>query len=224
MKIRSISLLLCMVSVFFILPEDVTAQQMVVDDADVSDSHVFESWAGTHESAIQPGFAVNRVWNLNPGIIFDTSTQQFNSANWVIESKIVPVGWSGEQWAFGNVSGVAFDLEGRLAEAYTYFPLSKTFLTNNLFLHLNVGIETYTEDYDKWEKQLFVGFRTDMQLSRRVALLSEVYTTEIKSLGFQAGLQYIFSPERMQMELTYGQSFDGKISYPGLTVGISIEL
>lgn len=68
------------------------------------------------------------------------------------------------------------------------------------------------------------GIRGDFSITPRTILLTEVYSTVIDSMGFQGGLRFILIPGRLQSDITYGQTFDGEIKYPGFNVGVSLAL
>ena len=220
---REIRYLLLFIFAILSFPTQSFGQQMIVDDAAITESLVFEGWGGTEEAVIQPGIALSRAWNINPGIIFNTSNNTFDATNWLIESKIVPNGWSGERWAFGNVSALVFDFDGRLTQIYSYIPISRLLFNYNSFIHLNLGVEA-NHYGNSWEYDFTLGFRTDLSITRRMILLSEVYSISLDDLGFQAGLRFVLIPGKMESDITYGQGFDGNVKYPGCNIGISFLL
>ena len=71
------------------IPAMAPAQQMIVDDATIAQTHIMDAWAGTEESWIQPNLSFSPSWNVNPGIILNTSNQQIDPTNWLIENKLV---------------------------------------------------------------------------------------------------------------------------------------
>lgn len=203
-----------------IVPGIVSAQHMIVDDAAVSEQHAFEAWGGTEESWIQPSIVVNDSWNLGPGIIFNTSNQEINATNWLIESKIVPNRWKNNKWGVGNVSALVLDFDSNITQVYSYVPISRNVIDPNSFLHLNLGFEANNLP-DNWEYFFTTGFRADITLSNRVLFLSEVYTFNFKSNGFQAGFRFIIIPGQLESDITYGRGFDNIMTYPGFNIGIS---
>ena len=206
--------------VFLLLPVLLSAQHLIVDDAAVSQQHLFEAWGGTEESWIQPSFVLNGVWNVSPGIIFDTSNQAVDATNWLIESKIVPDRLSNDKWGVGNVSAVVFDFNSTLTQVYSYIPISRNILDPNSFLHLNLGFEA-NQLPDDWEYLFTSGFRADLALSDRILFLSEIYSFNFDSNGFQAGLRFIIIPGQLESDITYGRGFDNIMTYPGFNVGVS---
>ncbi len=205
---------------FLLIPGFLSAQHLIVDDAGVAEQHLFEAWGGTEESWIQPSFVLNGSWNISPGIIFDTSNQEINATNWLIESKIVPSGWSNQTWGVGNVSAVVFDFDGELTQIYSYIPISRNILDPNSFLHLNLGFEGNKFPTD-WEYAFTTGFRADLSLSERVILLSEIYSFNFDSTGFQAGFRFVLVPGQLESDITYGRGFEDGVTYPGFNIGIS---
>lgn len=207
-------------SFLMLFPLLLSAQHLIVDDAAVSEQHVFEAWGGTEESWIQPSIAMNDGWNLSPGIIFNTAIQEIEATNWLLESKIVPKSFTNSSWGVGNVSAVVFNFDGDLTQVYSYIPISRNILNANSFLHLNLGIEGNRLP-DDWEYLFTTGFRADFALSNRVLLLSEIFSYDFKSTGFQAGFRFVIIPGQLESDITYGRGFDNIMTYPGFNVGIS---
>jgi hypothetical protein len=206
--------------VLLLIPAVLSAQHLIVDDAVVVQKHLFEAWGGTEESWIQPSFVLNRGWNLSPGIIFNTSNQNIDATHWLIESKVVPSGLSNNMWGVGNVSALVFDFDGDLTQIYSYIPVSRNILNPNSFVHLNVGIEA-NHLLDDWVYAFTTGFRADLAISERVILLSEIFSYDFNSTGFQAGLRFVIIPGQLESDITYGRGFEEKVTYPGFNVGIS---
>lgn len=213
----SCTALLCLLMA---VPGSLFAQHLIVDDAAVSEQHVFEAWGGTEESWIQPSVALNQSWNLSPGIIINTSHREFDVTHWLIENKVVPGGWRNTYWGVGNVSALVFNFEGNLTQVYSYIPISRNILNPNSFLHLNLGFEANNLP-DTWETFFTTGIRADAALSDRIVLLSEIYSFNFNSTGFQAGFRIIILPGQFEMDITYGRGFDNITTYPGFNLGIS---
>lgn len=205
---------------FLLFPGLLSAQHLIVDDAAVAHQHVFEAWGGTEESWIQPSIVLNRSWNLSPGIIFNTSNQQVDATNWLVESKIVPRMWSSKRWGLGSVSALVFDFDGKLTQIYSYIPISRNILNSNSFLHLNLGFEG-NQFMSDWEYAFTSGIRADLAVSERVIFLSEIFTYDFNSTGFQAGLRFVILPGQLESDVTYGRGFEDGVMYPGFNVGIS---
>lgn len=208
-------------AVAMLIPAFLSAQHLIVDDAAVSDQHIFEAWGGTEESWIQPSVAVSESWNLSPGIIFNTANRELDAVNWLIESKVVPGKLSNNRWGVGNVSAIVFDFDGTLTQVYSYVPISRNILDPNSFLHLNLGFEANNLP-DDWEYLFTAGFRADLTITDRVLFLSEVYSFNFDSSGFQAGFRFIIIPGRLESDITYGRGFDNIMTYPGFNIGISL--
>lgn len=202
------------------LPDFSKGQHLIVDDAAVAEQHVFEAWGGTEESWIQPSFVLTESWNISPGIIFDTSNQEISATNWLIESKVVPREWSNKTWGVGNVSAVVFSFDGDLTQIYSYIPVSRNILNPNSFIHLNVGFEG-NQLINDWDYAFTSGLRSDIAVSKKVILLSEIYSFNFESTGFQAGLRFVLVPGQLEMDITYGRGFEEMVTYPGFNIGIS---
>lgn len=113
---------------------------------------------------MQPSIVLNDSWNLSPGIIFNTSNQEIEAANWLIENKVVPNRWNNGTWALGNVSAIVFDFKGDLTQIYSFVPIGRNILNPNSFLHLNLGFEG-NQLPEEWDYAFTTGLRADLALS-----------------------------------------------------------
>lgn len=197
------------------------AQQMIVDDAEITTyrSVQFEGWYGTQESWIQPGIGVTQWLEIAPGLIFD-SADGFETSNWLIELKTVPGDLEQDGWAYGLVAAPVFNTDNQIEEFFAYVPISTLMVRDSSVLHLNLGVEGF--DVDGWEFGITTGARMDWGIADRVTILSEVFTTDLETPAFQAGLRFEIIEELVELDITYGQGFRSGMEYPGFNAGIAI--
>ncbi len=196
------------------------AQQMVVDDAAVTTHRSFqiETWYGTEESWFQPAVSASRWLEITAGLIFDSSAG-FETDNWFVEFKAVPGDLDEAGWAYGLVFAPVFDFDGDFREFYSYVPVSINFLNDTSVLHLNLGAEG--SDADGWEYGFTSGIRGDFGITDRVMILSEIFTSNLGTPSFQAGLRFTLLPDLVELDITYGENFRRGMSYPGFNIGVA---
>ena len=200
------------------------AQQMIVDDTDITTARSvqLEAWYGEVETWIQTGVGLNHVWEFTPGIILD-SNNDFAISNYVGEFKFIPGDLDFEGWSYGWVLGMIFDDRMGVDEFYTYLPYTFSVLDGSTLLHANVGLGGDRVD-GEWDYAAIYGVRADFDIVDRITLLTEVYTTNIEPPNFQGGLRLHLVPDRLEMDITYGEGFDTNLSNPGINRGLNIGI
>ncbi len=216
----------CLISIFLLALHVKTgyAQQMIVDDAAITThrSIQVETWYGTQESWFQPAIGATSWLEIGPGIIFNSS-DGFVASNWLVEFKAV---WGDHEvngLSWGVVAAPVYDFDGILEEFYSYLPVTAEFGDGFSVLHLNLGVEGVRPDESADMEYAFTtGIRGDFVLTNRVALLSELFTSDFETPSFQAGLRFTLIPDRLEMDITYGEGIRQGMDYPGFNVGIAI--
>jgi hypothetical protein len=201
-----------------------SAQQMVVDDATVMiDKQVqLEAWYGTELSWIQPSFSLSHLWDITPGIIFNTADD--GSIHQLFgELKYVPTDLDFDGYSYGWTGAMFFDTEGRIDRVYTYIPFTKYVLDRTSQVHLNIGLDGQDNAVGDFEYGFTTGLRADLGLTDRFTILSEIFATDFETPSFQAGIRFDVVPDLFNIDVTYGESFKSEIDYPGLNVGVAFK-
>ncbi len=196
------------------------AQQMVVDDAEITTHRSFqiESWYGTIESWMLPAVGVTSYLEVAAGLGFD-SDNTFSPDLWMLEAKVVPGDLEDDGSAWGIVTGVMWDMDREMDELYAYIPYSRMMLNDSSVLHLNAGWAMFGGD--ETEHALIYGIRADIGLYDRISVLSELFTENVETPSFQAGLRFELIDGLLEMDVTYGQGFQSGIDDPGLNIGLA---
>lgn len=209
---------------FWAFSNSARAQQMIVDDATVliDKQMQLEAWYGTEMSWIQPSFSLNHLWDVTPGIIFDTGDdgsiyQLFG------ELKYIPTDLDFDGYSYGWTGAIYFDTEGRVDRLYTYIPFTKYILDRTSQVHLNIGLDGRDNVAGNFEYGFASGIRADLGLSERFSILTEIFTTDFETPSFQAGIRFDVVPDLLKIDVTYGESFKSDVSFPGLNVGIALS-
>lgn len=209
---------------FGVMSTTAQAQQMIVDDAKVmiDKQAQLETWYGTEESWIQPSFSLSHLWDVTPGVIFNTGDDGSVSRLFG-ELKYIPSDLDFDGYSYGWVGAMYFDTEGRVKGVRTYIPFTKYILDRTSLVHLNIGLDGRDNAAGDFEYGFTTGIRGDFGLTDRFAILSEVFTTDFETPSFQAGIRFDVVPDLLNIDITYGESFKNDVSYPGFNVGISFR-
>lgn len=209
---------------FWAFSNSAQAQQMVVDDATVlvDRQMQLEAWYGTEQSWIQPSISLSHLWDITPGIIFNTGDDGSISQLFG-ELKYVPTDLDFDGYSYGWTGAIFFDTEGRVDRVYTYIPFTKYILDRTSQVHLNIGLDGKDNIAGDFEYGFTTGLRADFGLTDRFIILSEVFTTDFETPSFQAGIRFDVVPDVFNIDVTYGESFKSEIDYPGLNIGIAFK-
>lgn len=148
------------------------------------------------------------------------SSDGFEADNWFVEFKVVPGDLEEAGWAYGAVFAPVFNFNGDFEEIYSYVPISKMIFNESSVLHVNLGVDGLY--LDRWEYAFTSGIRGDFGIGERMMVLSEIFTSNFETSVFQAGLRFVVIPDRVELDITYGEGFRRGMSYPGFNIGIAI--
>lgn len=194
---------------------------MFVDDAEVTTYRSFqvETWYGSRESWFLTAITPINGLEIGTGIGFD-SRDSFQAENWILEAKVVPFDLESKGWSAGVVSGLLFDFDGNVEEAFAYIPLTKAILQESSFLHLKAGFGAVNKT--EWEYEFVKGIRLDLGISDRIKILSEFAGVNFDDYFYQAGIRFSLIQDLLEMDITYGEGIRRMVTAPGFVVGIAI--
>ncbi len=208
--------------IFFlsIFHQKADAQQMFVDDAEVTTHRSFqiETWYGSRESWFLTAISPVRGLEMGTSIGFD-SREGFDPINWIFEGKYVPLDLEERGWAIGGVAGLLYDLGGDIEEIFAYIPYTQMIFNDSSVLHINAGFEAVQED--DWGYELITGIRGDFGITERFAILSEVAAANFGDVFYQGGLRISLIPDLLEMDITYGEGFRRMETAPGFNIGMA---
>lgn len=209
-----------LIFILAILHQKAEAQQMFVDDSEVTTYRSFqiETWYGSRESWFLTAFSPIRGLELGTGLGFD-SRDGFDPANWILEAKFAAVDLEERGWAVGGVAGILYDLDGDLEEVFAYIPYSRMIFNESSALHINAGFEAVQEE--NWEYEIITGLRGDFGINERFTILSEVAAANFGDVFYQGGLRISLIPDLLEMDITYGEGFRRMETAPGFNIGIA---
>ncbi|MDG5767869.1 hypothetical protein QA596_10360 [Balneolales bacterium ANBcel1] len=202
--------------------QSANGQQMVVDDADITDFRAFqlEAWLGSEESWILPAFSPVRNLEVGAGAVFSDDETYF-----VGELKYMFRAPGPNTPGFALVTGALMAL---FEEFYAFVPATLPVLDERLMLHANLGYALARYDVahgdhtHSHEDHLFIwGGRADLNLHGPFWLLGEVFGANGDTPDFQGGLRIEVIPGLLEVDLTYGNSFSRHSSGMGVTGGIA---
>lgn len=199
-----------------------SGQQLVVDDAEVTEYRAFqlEAWLGTEESWILPAFSPARGLELAAGtVIMEDETFAVTEAKYQLRAP------ANNRAGFGLVTGA---LIAPFGEFYIYVPVTLPLFEERVVLHGNAGytLERYEIDHGdhthSHEDHFFTwGARTDVALAGPITLLGELFGANDETPDFQVGLRLEILPGLLEMDFTYGNNFSRDSSGLGFTAGLA---
>jgi hypothetical protein len=203
------------------------AQQLVVDDAGVTDPGAcqLETWISATAGWILPACTPLGRAEVTLGLGVSEEAQGdvlLQDLEYVAQVKLglLPAGPGalGAALVVGAGFGPFAQATGeRIEGAYTYVPLSYLMPDERLALHLNGG---WSFDRLDGVHRALYGARADVMLAAPLTALSEVFG-EGEDLGFQVGFRLAVLPERFHVEGTYGGALRGEAPAIGFAVGLA---
>ena len=199
----------------------VNAQQMVVDDADITTYRSFqmEAWYGSIDSWVLPAIGPLPFLEITTGAGFN-SKGYFNHGSWLFEGKFAPEFLRKNGNAVSLVSGVTINEELSVNSYYIYVPYTREILDNSSLFHANVGFQ-HANDNDSWENEIFYGIRGDIMITERFFLLAEAFSSNLDLPGFQAGLRIVLIEDLLETDITWGKGLEKGVDEPGFNFGLA---
>jgi hypothetical protein len=109
--------------------------------------------------------------------------------------------------------------QGRLSSAYFYVPASKSFLKDQIVVHLNLGAQN---NRDTGTIPLTWGLGTEVNITPRFALIAETYGDNHTQHFYQAGVRTWVIPNRWQIDTTFGAQSGNIGASRWWTIGIRL--
>lgn len=198
------------------------ARPMNTDDARVTPyGHCqLETWSEFHlsrDSQIWALPACNLLWDTEISLGGDIGLH--NSA-FRFQLKKLFVNADEKPWGIGIALGNALTQDAphqfSFNELYFYIPASVVFLDSRLVLHANLGYTLLNLN----EHILTTGLGLEAQITDRIFFIGEIYYALGEPLIYQVGLRTWLIEDMLQIDSTYGNSFDFKNTF--FSVGLRI--
>lgn len=186
------------------------ARPMLTDDARLTDAQAcqLESWArfnrGSHELWALP--ACNPGGNLEftvGGAQADRAGQS-PSGGLVVQGKTLFKALDSNGYGVGLAAGYATQPgHGQSGDPYFYIPASFSLADDRVVLHANLGATHLRESR---QSRLTWAIGSELQSSERLYVVVESFGQDKGSPSYQAGLRYWLSPNRVQIDTTWGSN------------------
>jgi len=185
------------------------ARPQVVDDARLFDAKAcqLETWAQWNRNSTDFGFApACNPGNLELGFAVVRTREQgeTHTTQVQIQAKTVFKATEPNGWGIGLVVG---NLDFPRAEPrrgtnlYGYVPVSVSFADDAFVLHANFG---FARAEDENRHRAIYGLGAEVRLRERLYFKPEAFRLESGRPFWQAGLGYALVPERVAIEVSYG--------------------
>lgn len=231
MKREGIKVWVIFFRIFFIMllsfMEVYAARPMVTDDARVVDKHScqLETW-GLYSKEVAEFWAVpgcNMFWNLEISLggmmsnaPIDGKEEKFGTQQIVMGAKKIFNDLETEGYSYGIVLGNAYNLlySTYRNDYYLYLPVSLSFFDNTLLFHSNFG---YKLKRNENEPHIYhIGLGLERQITQRFWILGEWLYERTEPTKFQVGLRIWLLQDKIQLDGTYGNAFNGGQSWVSL--------
>jgi len=228
MKLHKIFTALCSTVLLtsFIFAAHISAQQLDVDDSQLTEnrSMQFEAWYDNQSWILATVNPLNFM-EFSGGIGFD-SDDRFSTERWAIESKITFFNPDQNKLGLALFGGLYSDFTSTMREFISYIPVTKILPDQKSMIHLNLGFEATFDELEGvssgWSQRFFSGIRSDIYLSDQFSFLGEVVFMDFSEPLFQAGINWVVLPEKVEFLISYGEYFHTRTSPPGLNFGLTI--
>lgn len=210
-------------------PAPLTAQQYVVDDAEIVDRgacHV-EAWHGRRASWILPACQPVTNLELTAGVGFVDVGDGNREAEYAIEAKTLLRPLEPNDWGVGAVLGVgpnpsAVPGERTLGDLYAFLPASLSLRDDRWIVHGNVGWAWDRETADADDHHLTWGVRADLSLLPAVSLIGELAGEDDIRPEVQTGVRLHFPDAGVEMDLSWGGHLEAGHRGAGFTLGAQV--
>ena len=204
------------------------ARPMVTDDARLTKggSCQVETWikaySGGHEFWALPACNPFGNFELTLGTAASKLSGETTSHDYIVQAKTLFKELNPDGWGFGVAIGTA-QHENKLhpgpnglGSTYVYFPISHSFLEDQLITHVDFG---YTHFKETSKESLTWGVGSEYKLRENLLYVLESFGDQHTSAYVQTGLRYSVVPDIFQIDTTVGRQFN-KDDSDWLSIGI----
>jgi hypothetical protein len=192
-----------------------SVRAMQVDDARTLEKGQcqLESWLrfnhGGTQRTLSPACSPVGGLELNASAMFERDTQGMFLSEGQLQGKYLLTPVRDDGYIVSLVMGAVRQKEGEEREPswgyFTKVPVSFVFGDGDVLLHTNWGVRRHQGDKTT---RLTWGIGNETRLNARFTLLGEVFGEDKGKPLFQAGLRTTLIPEKVELDLTYGNRSD----------------
>jgi len=206
------------------------ARPFVTDDARLATagSCQLESWVRVYPDS-------SEIWALpacNPGGNLEVTVGGGRArgegaaatSDYVLQFKTLFRELESNNWGWGLALGTVRHPEispgpNLLGNTYAYVPLTLSTRDDQVIVHANLG---WLRDRATRRDNLTWGVGSEMQLTPRLSFMAEAFGDNRANPYWQAGARYFIVPNRVQVDATVGQQFEGPRSGRWLSFGLRL--
>jgi len=212
------------------LPQARAARPMITDDARIVDagSCQVETWVTRNRNDTEywalPGCNFTGNLEITVGGARGSDADGTRTTDVMLQGKTLfkPLeanGW-GSGLVFGTVRHPAVDADRNLiGDLYAYVPISFSLHDDRFVLHTNLG---WLHEKEARHNRMTWGVGTETQITPRFGLIAETFGQNVGKPLYQVGLRFWVVPDRVQIDTTYGNSFDGRGQNRWLSIGLRL--
>jgi len=206
------------------------ARPMNTDDARVTDPFACQVETWTKSTRVGREFWAFPACNPTGNFEFTLGANSLpdgtggHVGDYVLQGKTLFKQLETNGYAWGLAAGVirhGDPLAGqdRTSATYFYLPISASFASDRLIVHINVGAQ---DNRDTQTKPVTYGLGTEINFTPRFALIAETYGDENTRQFFQGGIRFWVVPGRFQIDATRGAQSGDYGGSKWWTVGVRL--
>ncbi len=213
------------------IPTTVSGQQFVVDDVGIVDYRAcqIEAWHGEQSTWILPACQPVRNLELTVGLGRLVTENETWDPEYVVQGKYLlrpdRADGVGVSLVVGaGISPIRQPGGRRVTDLFAYVPATMSLAGDRLLIHPNLGwlLERERGEEEGGVRHILTwGMRGDVALLERLEAIGELYGEGSEGLGWQTGLRVHLVPDRLLVDLSYGNHFDVDDPGTGFTVGFA---
>lgn len=219
----------CLVLSLFALPAW-AARPFVTDDARLTtaESCQLESWTRIYPDSreIWALPACNPTGNLEftfgGGVAKSDGEQSTNDYIFQLKTLFRPLETNDWGWGLGvgTVRHPSINPgPNQLGNTYAYIPVSVSFLDDKVIVHTNIG---WLRDRASERDNITWGIGSEFRVGSRLLAIAETFGDNHNQPYWHLGARYSIVPDRVQIDATVGQQFDGPHSGRWVSFGLRL--
>lgn len=202
------------------------AGPLVTDEASIVDPGAcqLETWfkrnRGSSETWTQPACNPTGNLELTLGGARTSDGGGTRTSDLVLQAKTIVKPLAPNGWGWGIMFGSNRHPDiGGTRDWYATVPLSMSFNDDRLLVHANLG---WLREQEQRRDRLTWGLASEAQIDARNGLIAEVFGQDQDRPFYQFGLRHWLLPERVQIDLTYGNRFGRDDAERWFSIGLRL--
>ncbi|MCD6734936.1 MAG: hypothetical protein LT103_15245 [Burkholderiaceae bacterium] len=198
---------------------------MITDDARIVDARAcqLESWVRKNRNSTETwalpacNFTGNLELTVGGAITSETGRTQATDA--VVQGKTLFKVMETNGWGIGLAAGTVRHPRADARDWYAYVPTSFSLHDDAVVVHGNLG---WLREGEARRERLTWGLGSEVRLAERTWLIAETFGQDRGKPFHQLGLRHWLVPDRIQLDVTYGNRNGGGSEERWFSIGLRL--